>query len=622
MPKNSGKSGCVRIPLDPRLTFRRALPRDLLCDTLHQGSVLEGLTGNLSNEIFSGVLAPFDAVGSAIQGSGFDVGRSFNNLYEEGQKRAQGEALLNPTLSRMGNVTGAAILGSKLGPISPTARATTPLGMAATGAVEGGIYGAIYGAGGAEGQERVLEGAKGFGTGALGGGVVGGTAARILPQVSQEARILGRGMEADGIVPGSVASRLSALGPDAIVADLGPSLQGQAAAIATLPGKGSRNVVDFLSSRRAEANPRIRQDITTALGTPPRPSQVTLEIDAGMDALSPVYQDVLRQKSLSSSPFIDATPLVTSIDDIAARYVGGTRREIERARDLLIDPTTGGPIRDPALLLAARQELDGLIGQEANTTTQGALVEARRLIDESLAANVPGIKQVDADFQDLVRQQEANTRGQTILRDGVTQTSPDDLADELLGMYVPSGVNVGPTNANARRLEQGLVADINRVIGQKANDRVALRNLIRGEGSWNYDNIATVLGKDRADELMTILNREAKFAELENLATSGSRTQVLKAAQDDIQGQVRDPGIIREALNFQYGNAAGKVADRLLGGVISRNRAGVVNNVADALLGKGLTPKMQSEVQRLIDGMTPNEKAIIAALQASQAGSR
>lgn len=575
------------------------------------GGMIEGLTGNLSNEITSGVLAPVVAAGDAIQGKGFDVGRSFNDVYQFGNDMAQGSAALNPRVSNMGNLTGAAALGSALGPLSATTRATTPLGMAATGALEGGIYGGIYGAGGAEGNERWLEGAKGAGAGALAGGVIGGTASGLMPQVSQEARILNRGMSADGIAPGSVASRLAALGPDGIVADLGPSLQGQAAAIATLPGQGSRKIVDALKSRRELANERIRVGVEDALGTAPRLSEVTGAIDAERKAINTQYEPVFRAKALSDDPFTDITPVVNALDTRIGQTVGGTQSTLRQVRSLLTGPN-GKPIADPQMVMAVRQELDGMIGAETNRTVQSALKEIRRELDNTLGSSVPGLKDVDAQFSEAAKQADAVDRGRTVLRTDQNAIDPADLVEEMAANS--AGVNL--------RLSEGTRAEINRILGTNANDRVKLRDIVRGEGSWNAQKLETVLGKERADQLMAIIDREAKFAELENLATSGSRTQVLKAAQDDIQGRVNDPGIIREALNFQYGNAAGKVADRLLGGLISRNREGVVNNVADALLGKGLTPKMQSEVQRLIDGMTPNEKAIIAALQASQANSR
>lgn len=580
--------------------------------TAFQRAAMEGMTGNFSNEIASGVMAPIDAVVQATQGNGFDVGRSFNDIYQQGNQSAADSMALNPGASRTGNLTGGVVLGSSLAPLSPMARASTPLGMVGTGALEGGAYGAIYGAGGAEGGDRLAQGAIGGGTGALAGGAIGGVASALLPKASQEARLLAKGMGRDNITPASIPSRMSALGPDGVLADLGPNMQGQAAAIATIPGRGADTITTALRARQAGANDRIRSQVNDTLGLSPRVSAVLDDLDLERQAVNTKYEPAFAAKALSNDPFMDAKPIVDAIDNMIPNVVGKTRTNVERVRNMLINPTTGRPTMDPQVVMAVRQELDGMIGAETNTRTAGVLSDLRKAIDADLGVSVPGLKDIDAQFAEVARQKDALERGSALLNDGKTAQNPADLIEDMLN--ATPGQNL--------RLSQGARADIERIIGTKANDRVALRGIVRGDGSWNYEKLGAVFGKDKADELMAIVDREAKFAELENLATSGSRTQVLNAAQSEIKGNVSDPSVIREALNFQYGNAAGKIADNLLGGMISKNREGVVNRVAEALMGKGLTPKMQSEVQRLIDGMTPNEKAIISALQASQASAR
>lgn len=576
----------------------------------HNG-MIEGLTGNLSNELASGVIAVPDAIGSALQGNGFDIGRSFNNLYGYGQRQSEGSAALNPSVNNLGNLTGAAVLGAKLGPVSGTQRATTPLGMAVTGALEGGIYGGVYGAGGAEGNDRWLAGAKGAGEGAVGGALIGGAAGKVLPQISEESRIIARGLQADGLTPTSAAIELDRLGPAAVYGDLGPNLQAKTAAIATLPGAGAKTVVDGLTGRTAMANARIRAGVDDALG-PARPaSSITNELDANRQAVNTLYEPVFAEKALSDNPFMDSQPILDAIDSVVPRVVGGTRSDIQRVRSMLLDPTTGLPTQDPQIIMAVRQELDGMIGSETNTTTANVLGDLRKVIDQDLDVNVPGLKAVDAQFEEIAKQGEAFEEGGMLLGDGKTARDPADLMEQM----------INATPGQNFRLSQGARTEINRIIGTKANDRVALRGILRGDGSWNYEKLSQVFGKDAADELMSIIDRESQFAQLENLATSGSRTQVLNAAQKEIQGNVGDPGIMREAMNFQYGNAAAKVADRFLGGLISSRREGIVNNVADALMGRGLTPQMQGEVQRIIDGMSDYEKSIISALMAGQASS-
>lgn len=572
----------------------------------HNG-MIEGATGNLSNEIVSGALAVPDAIGSAIQGNGFDVGQSFNNLYAFGQDQAAGAAALNPSVSRLGNLTGAVVLGKELGGFIPTA--TTPLGLAAAGAVEGGALGALYGAGGAEGGERITQGLSQAGWGALGGGAIGFGAGSVMQPISQEAKLLARGLEGDGIVPSAVAARVSALGPDGILGDIGPNLQAQTAAIATLPGQGSRTVMDALNARRLGANARIKNDVAAALGPSPRLSQVQEKLNLERQQVNQAYEPVFQAKALSSDPFLDATPIIASIDQIIPRVVGKTRSNIEAVKRMLIDPTTGKPTVDPQVVMAVRQELDGMIGAETNTTTARVLGDLRKVIDADLGNAVPGLKAVDAQFEEVARQGDALERGRAVLNDGKTAINPADLVEEMIGMS--SGQQV--------RLSEGVRSEIDRIIGTAGNDRVKLRDIVRGEGSWNAEKLRTVLGDERTEQLLAIIEREATMAATENLATSGSRTQVLQAAQDDVVGRVNDPGVMREALNFQYGNAAARLGDKLMGGALARRRAGVISNVAEALVGKGLSPKMSDEINRLLSGASARDKSIISALIAGQA---
>lgn len=575
-----------------------------------QQGAIEGMTANFSNELASAAIAPFDAMGRAVQGQGFDVGQSYNDIYAAGNDRAANLQALNPDASGAGHVTGGLVLGQRLGGLSPIGRATTPMRMAGLGALEGGIYGAAYGYGGAEGNfgERAVAAGPEAAIGTVAGGLIGYGAGRLTQPVSEEARILNRGLTADGIDPMTVNSRINALDPNsAVLADLGPNLQGQSAAIATLPGPGSRTVVDALTARRTGANDRIRTSVAEALGNPNRVSEVVGELDTNRQAVNQLYEPIFRAKALSNDPFMDAAPIVTAVDNMIPNVVGKTRTKVENVRNMLIDPTTGAPTNDPQVIMAVRQELDGMIGAETNTTTQKVLGDLRKAIDIDLGAAVPGLKDVDAQFAEIARQGESLEQGGMLLNDGKTAIDPADLIEQML--TATPGQNF--------RLSQGAKAEVNRIIGTKANDRVALRGIVRGDGSWNEQKLRAVLGDDAADQLMAIIDREATMAATENLATSGSRTQVLKAAQDDFSAP--RSSIAREALNFQYGNAAARMADNVLGGAISARREGVTSNVAQALMARQLTPEMERQLVRIQLGLPANERAFISALLSGQA---
>lgn len=574
-----------------------------------QSGFIEGATGNLSNEIVSALGTPIETAVRAVQGKGFDPGQAYNNLYEYGTQQAQGQTALNPSLANRGNLMGSAVLGKSLGALTP--RASTPLGMAGLGALEGAGYGAVYGFGGAEGNERYLAALRDAGVGALTGGAVGLGAGALTQPVSQESRIVARALEGDRIDPATVGQRVSALGPAGMVADIGPNLQNQTAAIATLPGQGSVDIVDALIARRAGANERIRSDLDAALGPAPRLSQVEQSINDARQQVNKQYEPVFREKALSADFVTDVTPILDAIDNRLTNTVGDTRATLGKVRNLLTD-VNGNPIQDPQMVLAVRQELDGLIGTEQNRTIKGALSEIRRALDGELAASVPGLKDVDAQFAEIAKQGDALETGRTILDSGKNAVDPADLVEQ--SAQNSTGQNL--------RLSEGARIEINRIVGTNANDRVALQRILRGEGSWNFEKLRTVFGDDKARALLNIVDREATMAATENLATAGSRTQVLKAAQDDIVGQTTRSGPIQDIGNFQWGSAASKVADALLGGVSNSRREAVRNAVAQALISPALNPRMVTEITRLLSGASKNESSVIAALLASQAAAQ
>jgi hypothetical protein len=560
-----------------------------------QRGAIEGMTGNMSDELFAGAVAPIDATVRAAQGQPFDIGDSFGDLYAGSSTRRQQEMALNPQAAGAGNLTGALVLGKSLGGLSPTSMGTTPLRMGALGALEGGAYGALYGIGGAEGNvgERAVQALPEIGMGVLTGGAVGYGAGALGPRISNEARTINRGL-----------ARINAINPNAaVLADLGPNLQGQAAALATTPGPASRVVNEALTARRLGANERVRTGVADILGDPPTVSGVTAEIDAQRKLINQQYEPVFRAKALSPDPFTDITPIYNSVQTRLTQLPNGETKSALTGVLRRLTDDAGNAIRDPQMVMAVRQDLDGLINSaETNNTVKGALRTIRRELDDALGTSVPGLKDIDAQFAEVARQGETFEQGRNVLGTGQNAIDPADLIEQMKG--ASTGQNF--------RLSQGTRAEINRIIGTKANDRVALQGIIRGDGSWNAQKLRTLFGEEKANRLMALVDSEATMAATENLATSGSRTQVLKAGQDDFAVR-QSPSIMRDALNFQYGNAAARMADNVLGGALAARREVVNENVAKMLMDQGIPPQIQQEIARLTFGLPANQRQAIAA---------
>jgi hypothetical protein len=71
---------------------------------------------------------------------------------------------------------------------------------------------------------------------------------------------------------------------------------------------------------------------------------------------------------------------------------------------------------------------------------------------------------------------------------------------------------------------KGARADIERIIGTNANDRVALQRVIKGEGDWNPQKLATLFGQDKADRILAVLDREKTFDLTSNRVIKNSAT--------------------------------------------------------------------------------------------------
>lgn len=426
----------------------------------------------------------------------------------------------------------------------------------AAGATEAGA--SALGMSGSLGQRIAMGGASGFGiagadalargvapfealktaaVGAAGGAafpvaerLVGATARALKGEsVPREASIVSRGLERDGIDPASAAARLDALGPEAVIADLGPNVGRQAAAVASMPGQGQSAVRKALEERAAQANSRIQNASLDIFGPAPIPSYVARDIKQGQRALGPEYE-----QALAGASRVDPSRLALDLDSAAVNLRGEAQNVVEQVRRMLNVAGTDQLDPNPATLLQTRQAIDGMLDGAIDGNVKRVLGNARRQIDELLTDAVPGIKQVDARYAELARQNEALETGQRALESGREALRPQELADEMAAGALPQGMMVGPSGA-AFRLSQGARAEIDRLIGTSANNLTALKGALKGDGSWNRDRLVTLFGREKADALLDVLERETTFARTNQVVMGNSATAERAAAQKDLE---------------------------------------------------------------------------------------
>ena len=523
-----------------------------------------------------------DATGSQL--AAMITGDTPEAMLEQGQRFQAEDAANNPIATTAGAVAGS------VGPLMSLG--TTKVGEQALGLV-GPLWQRIL-AGAASGG--TISGADSLARGddlgeagwkAVAGAGIGGASPVVERALAPFVRLLMgqnapkaaqnvlRNLEREGIDPVDLMARIDDLGPEAVLADLGPNLQRQAGAIASLPGEGQSILRDALVKRQQGANSRIQSDVDTALGEAPVPSFVQADIRAGQDALDPAYRQVLQD----ANP-VDTTSLASWLDDVSFRDRGPAQTAAQRVRQMLDETGNAGTLStDPETLLATRKAIDGMMDAEANTSVLGVLGRARREVDAMLGSAVPGIKEVDAQFAELARQNSAVDAGQQMLESGRTAPRPTEAADMVAQGAQPEGLLIGPSGA-AFRLTQGARAEIDRIIGTTGNNLTALKSALKGDGSWNRDRLVTLFGQDKADSLLGILEREQRYAQTFDTVTRNSETAARTAAQ-------------KEAAPAQFGQTSTSLADLLLkipqgaANIGARARSEATNKaIAEMLMGK------------------------------------
>ncbi|TIW48219.1 MAG: hypothetical protein E5V61_05620, partial [Mesorhizobium sp.] len=428
-------------------------------------------------------------------------------------------------------------------------------------------------------------------------------------------KLLASAVRQDAVEPGA----LSQLGDDAMLMDLGPNLRHTAGAIAATPGEGKAIVRGAIGARDADANWRIRSSLNETLGEAPTPSRIIDRATRNQQYLQPEYREALRE----ASP-VDSAPIARYLDAEAQTLRGEAQKGVQRVRNMLnYAPTpdeiararaSGQPLPEPGLisdagtLLNARHAVDDLLETTQGSNALNALQTARQAIDDELRATVPGIKEVDAKYAELARQKDAVQRGQTVLSSGREAPRPNELAEEVRRGALPQGVQVGPS-AVPLRLREGARAEIERIVGTNANDRVALQRLIKGEGDWNRARLSTLFGSDRAKAIIDLLDREKLFADTSNIVTRNSETAARIAARDAIDGSGSSGFGVREG--FIAGGTRG--AARAAG-----TRA--VESVIDALRNGGNDKAIADMARGLTGG--PQQSAVLDALMRVGQGSR
>lgn len=489
-----------------------------------------------------------------ISGTPYDEALAYQRATDEAIDK---ESTKLTTLPLIGDVTAGGVQklagGIASAPVSPMVnmmRGGTMLPRVVNAATTGAVYGGAYGAGeGDTSGERMVNAGVGAGIG-LGLGaamppIAEGVGRLFTRQAQPQGPLANMNREAVGNVADDMrADRVSQIVPDgmlpeAMLADLGPNLQGHAGAIARRPGEGQTIVKDALGAtvgegRRGGAAQRITGAVDEALG----PAQNLVEMQRGIS----------RQANQAARPYYQQfentiIPWTPEINALQTRAMGapGVVQQAERLMQLegVKPPGPDWAVRTGRDWDYIKKAIDDL----ANDAPYGS--NERRLYG-NLARDITGT------IDDMMRQQDIAARGvrpeQAVssweqargasgvgmqFKQGVEQgqaafqkgTHPDQMRADIAAM--------GNRQAQRTGFDQGARGAIRDIMGNQGTqfgptgDSAAMRTF---GSDFARDKLRQVAGEEGADTILGRLGAEARYEQTRQAAVGNSVTAAMQQA--------------------------------------------------------------------------------------------
>jgi hypothetical protein len=429
------------------------------------------------------------------------------------------------------------VTGALLGPGSLLAKALMGAasgagGQAAGQATQGEWYspiaqigGGLIGGIGAGGIGKGIEAIRNRGA-AVGAGQQIGNALGTGPVKAAAVRRVAENIADEGITPQSAAARQSALGPEAMLLDLGGQLQGRAEAMALNPGKSQKLVLDAVTGRTGEFGSgtaaRVKNDLDTYLGPSKNVVQTLDAVDAAVQKQAkPAYEKVMADyqkvgvpENITERPAIQQA--MSSAKSIAANYgekLPDTPSQglrywdyVKKGLDQRINTMMRSGMDD--LSSAQKADLGGLMNAKAalvyhlDTVTNGAYADARKI-----ASTKPELH-------------EAMDFGRSIFN---SKLLPEEVAAHVNDMSIPAQ---SMARVGARR-------ELERVLESVRNEGAKARSFL--DTNNNKQKIAELFGPQAADAIERRIAAENQFQSATQQISANSRTATRNVMAKDTE---------------------------------------------------------------------------------------
>lgn len=599
----------------------------------------------------------------ALGGGDYDEAKAYQNATDRAIDQGSAKLAHVPVI---GDITPAGL--TKLGggvasavgaPVAAVMKGATMLPRAVNAMATGAGYGAVYGAGEGDGVgERTVNAATGAGLGgAIGAaavpvargaaGSIGyladkikGIPAELQPYVRGAIDRVSRSTSADSQGnPKALPNAMADMGPEAMVADLGPNTRGQVGAVARMPGEGQTTAVNALDRRADTAGARIDQDVTQALGPKQNVPELLDRIDKHFKAQAGPLYDQFRATPIPYTPKLESIVETLKNEPSVLRDARRLANldEASGAQQFFAKIDKDGNVNVERVPNAAewdyiKRALDGLsYGASATGNDRriygGLANKIKGEIDGLLSPKDPG-QSVWAQARNMSGEgkniAEAAEAGSNAFKKNL---SPDEMEWAMRDYSAPerAAYMVG-----ARQSVRDVMGNASTKYG--ANPATAARTQLGSE--YAQEKIAKVAPPAGAANLVKRLDTEGNFDLTREAAKGNSVTAATQAAQKEFPNVSDTSDIGRNIGQRSLGGVAMegvyRLANALTGGAMTERRASITADAAkmltaqgvdrDAIVrglmdyqqSQGVTQTSKDRIGRLIEGLitAPRQTAI------------
>jgi hypothetical protein len=475
--------------------------------------------------------------------------------------------------------------------------APVSLGRAiATGAGLGASAGAVQGF--AEGEG----GLENRGGNALGGWVVGGALGGAVPAVGRAAGAVTRFFKdrsavnatadkiardlgispqaarqvADAVMsddPAIMTSNIRAAGPDAMLADAGPSVQGALDAAMQRPGAASRIGMTKIEERAAKALTRINDTLDNVLGKPQGAETAKAAVRSGTSSARSAAYDAAY-----SAPIDYASDAGRRLEALLPRVPGKAIRDAnllmqldgDTSRQILAEIAEDGTVKYTRMpdvrqidyikraLDQAATSGDGQGALGGQTALGRAYQGLARQIRDGLKEAVPAYGQALETSADAIGRVRGIEAGYGLLKPGTTRESIKDALSNMTGPERKAA------KQGVRDYLDDTLANVRAVVSDPNLDAREARKALGELTSRASKEKLSYLLRDDAPKLFSALEEAQRALGLRAAVSQNSKTAA-RLAYNERSKELLEPGLIRRVISGRPVQAAQGIGEAFAG---------------------------------------------------------